>query len=134
MTSPSFPDYGDPLSRPFWAAAERHELVMQRCEACRRMQFYPRPFCLACDHDRLSWTPVSGAGVVYSRTEIHMAPGPEFTPPYVLAVVQLNEGPRLVANLVNGTAAIGDPVRVAWRDRADGPPLPVFEPARRAAP
>jgi hypothetical protein len=126
-------DYGDPLSRPFWAAATRRVLAMQRCAACRAYQFYPRPFCLACGHDALAWEPAAGTGVVYALTEVHMAPGPEFKPPYVVAVVELDEGPRLVTNIVGGAAAIGDRVRVAWRDRAAAPPLPLFEPIGGAA-
>jgi uncharacterized OB-fold protein len=52
---------------------------------------------------------------------------PEFTPPYVVAVVELDEGPRLTTNIVNGDTQIGDKVKVAWRERENAPPLPVFE-------
>jgi hypothetical protein len=124
--------YGDPLSRPFWAAAARRELVVQRCGDCGHHQFYPRPYCLRCQSDRIGWVKARGTGTVYAMTTVHMAPGPAFTPPYVAAVVELSEGPRLTTNLVDGDFRIGDAVEVAWRERPDAPPVPVFRPARPA--
>jgi hypothetical protein len=121
-------EFGDPLSRPFWRAAERRQLLLQCCATCGRHQFYPRPFCLTCQSDRVEWVPARGTGSIYSQTRVHMSTGPGFEPPYVVAVVQLDEGPRLVTNIVGGPSRIGDRVRVAWRERADAPPLPVFEP------
>jgi uncharacterized protein len=123
-------EFGDPLSRPFWRAAERRQLVVQRCVACGRHQFYPRPFCLGCQSDRIEWVKANGTGTVYSQSRLHMSAGPEFEPPYVVAVVELDEGPRLVTNIVGGDCNIGDVVRVTWRDRVGAPPLPVFEPVR----
>ena len=121
--------YGDALSRPFWAAATERRLTTQRCMDCGRHQFYPRPLCLGCESSHLEWAGVSGLGTVYSLTTVHLAVLPELEPPFQVAVVELDEGPRLTANIVNGNAAIGDRVRVAWRERDELPPLPVFEPA-----
>jgi uncharacterized OB-fold protein len=121
-------EFGDPLSRPFWQAAERRQLVVQRCAACGRHQFYPRPFCLGCQSDRVEWVGAKGTGTVYSQSRLHISAGPGFEPPYVVAVVELDEGPRLVTNIVGGDCRIGDAVRVTWRERAGAPPLPVFEP------
>lgn len=124
--------YGDPLSQPFWEAAARHELVVQRCTACGHHQFYPRPYCLKCQSDGVEWVKARGTGTVYSMSVVHMAPGPGFTPPYIVAVVELEEGPRLTTNLVESDSfKIGDPVQVTWRERADGPPVPVFRPWSR---
>jgi uncharacterized OB-fold protein len=123
------PAYGDPLSEPFWAAARRRQLVLQRCADCSGFQFYPRPFCLACQSDSVEWVPARGTGRVYSLTEVHMAPAPEFKPPYYVAVVELDEGPRLTTNLLGSNWQIGDGVQVAWRDRDGAPPLPLFEKA-----
>jgi uncharacterized OB-fold protein len=120
---------GDPLSAPFWDAASRGELIIQRCSDCGQYQFYPRPFCLACQSDNVSWTPASGAGTIYSQTTVHIQVRPELTPPYTVAIVELDEGPRLTAIIVNGETQIGDRVRVTWRERDGLPPLPVFEPA-----
>jgi hypothetical protein len=120
--------YGDPLSQPFWAAAARHELVVQRCAACGHHQFYPRPYCLKCESDRVEWVKARGTGTVYTMTVVHMAPAPGFAPPYVAAVVELDEGPRLTTNLVEGEFRIGDAVEVTWRARDGAPPVPVFRP------
>ncbi len=122
------PEYGDALTAPFWAAAARHELIIQRCRACGAHQFYPRPFCLACESSDLFWVGAAGTGTVYSMTTVHMQVSPELVPPYVVAIVQLDEGPRLMTNIVDGACRIGDRVRVAWRERPGAPPLPVFSP------
>jgi len=120
--------YGDPLSRPFWEAAARGVLVIQRCAGCGRHQFYPRPYCLGCQSDELAWVEAAGTGTVYSQSRVHLAAVPGFEPPYVVAVVELDEGPRLTTNLVGGDCAIGDRVAVRWRARDQGPPVPVFAP------
>lgn len=119
---------GDPLTFPFWDAARHQELAVQRCEACGHHQFYPRPFCLECSERELKWVSVSGNGRIYSLTTIYFPVSPDFDPPYTVAVVELDEGPRILTHLVDGVdAEIGDPVRVAWQDRGEAPPLPVFE-------
>jgi uncharacterized protein len=123
------PAYGDALSAPFWEAAARGELLIQRCADCGHSQFYPRPFCLACQSDNVAWTQAAGTGAVYSQTTVHIQVLPELPPPYTVAIVELDEGPRLTANIVNGETRIGERVRVAWRQRDGLPPLPVFEPA-----
>lgn len=128
MTETLEQPYGDPLSQPFWDAALRGELALQRCRSCGAHQFYPRPYCLACNADGLEWVAASGRARVYSQTTVHVAAGPDFEAPYVVAVVELEEGPRLTTNLVGGACAIGDRVRVVWRERPGAPPLPVFEP------
>jgi uncharacterized OB-fold protein len=127
VTEEAAEPFGDPLSAPFWAAAERGELMIQRCAACGHHQFYPRPFCLACDAERMEWAKAKGTGAIYSQSVVHMAAVPGFEPPYTVAVIELDEGPHFVANVVGGASAIGDRVRVAWRARDGLPPLPVFE-------
>lgn len=122
---------GDPTHRPFWDAATRRVLVIQRCADCGQHQFYARPFCIRCQSDAVSWSAVSGAGTVYSITTVRKQWVPGFTPPYMVAVVELDEGPRLLTNIVNGEARIGTRVRVTWRDRSGLPPVPVFEPLLR---
>jgi uncharacterized protein len=121
--------YGDALSAPFWDAAARHEFVLQRCNSCGHYQFYPRPFCLECESDDVSWVAASGTGTVYSQTTVHLQVAPEFQPPYTVALVELDEGPRMLGTVVNGQTNIGDRVRVTWKERENAPPLPIFEPA-----
>jgi uncharacterized OB-fold protein len=119
--------YGDALTRPFWAAAARGELVVQRCASCGHHQLYPRPFCLGCDGTDLAWVETAGTGTVYSRTVVHMQVSPDLEPPYSVALVELDEGPRVVANLADVTIPIGARVRIAWRARPGLPPYPSFE-------
>ena len=122
-------EYGDPLTRPFWQAAERRELVVQRCAECGGHQLYPRPYCLACDSTDLGWVPAAGLGTVYTRTVVHVHVLPDLTPPYVAAVVELDEGPRLMTTLGDSDIAIGQRVMIGWREREGLPPFPMFERA-----
>lgn len=122
--------YGDPTMAPYWEAARRHELAAQLCEQCGAWQFYPRPFCLECWSDSVRWAPTAGTGTVYSATTVHRRIVPHLDPPYIVGIVELDEGPRLVTNLVGGDCPIGARVTVRWREREDGlPPVPEFEPA-----
>ena len=125
--------FGDPVSAPFWAAASRHEFLLQRCTQCRTYQFYPRPFCLKCGSFDVTWAPAAGTGTIYSQTTIHVSVLPELPPPYVVALVELDEGPRFTAGIVGGPTVIGDRVRLAWREREGQPPLPVFTAAEEEA-
>jgi uncharacterized OB-fold protein len=118
--------FEDPTTVPFWEAAARHELVIQRCRACGTHQFYPRPFCVSCGDIGVEWLAVKGSGTIYSLTTVRMQVVPELTPPYIVAIVELDEGPRLLTNLVGDGGRIGDRVTLEWRDRASAPPLPVF--------
>ncbi len=118
----------DPFDAGFWEGAERGELRVQRCGACGHHQLYGRPFCLACQSDDVAWTAAAGTGTLYSATEVHVPIGGDFDPPYAVALVELAEGPRLLT-WVEGEPAVGDPVAIGFRERADGPPLPVARPA-----
>jgi uncharacterized OB-fold protein len=118
-------EYGDPLSRPFWAAARERRLILQRCVVCGHRQFYPRPFCLKC-MGGVEWVESPGRGTVYSKTDVTVEV-PGFTPPYCVAIIELDEGPRLMSHIVGDATPIGGRVRIEWRERPDGlPPLYVF--------
>jgi uncharacterized OB-fold protein len=120
-------EYGDPLSQAFWEAASRRELVVQRCAVCASYQFYPRPMCLGCGATSLEWRPVTGGATVYAATTVRLQIDPGLPAPYVVALVDLDEGPRLLTN-IDGEVSIGDRVQVTWRERGDAPPLPIFAP------
>ena len=92
----------DEESRGWWEALQRHELYFQRCGDCRTDRFPPRSVCPSCLSGRVEWVRASGRGTVYSFTVTHQNQAPGFREeiPYVLAVVQLEEGPRLMTNLV----------------------------------
>lgn len=127
----SFSDLGaaDPTTEPFWNACVEGRLLVQRCTACGTHQFYPRPFCLSCESSTLEWAETKGTGTIYSITTVRLPVTPELPPPYLLALVDLDEGPRLLTNIEADAASIGDRVSVAWRQREGLPPLPVFVPA-----
>jgi uncharacterized OB-fold protein len=129
VTEPEQTTFGDAITAPFWEAAREHRLLVQRCSACGTHQSYARPFCLACDRDdTLEWIDATGAAVVHSVVTVRMSVVPELEPPYQVAIVELAEGPRLTTNIIGRKVAIGDAVRVTWRERLDGlPPVPVFE-------
>ena len=128
-------EYGDALTTPFWEGAREGRLLVQRCLGCGHRQFYPRPLCLECESLDVGWVEAAGTGSVYSLTTVHLAVTPELDPPYVVAVVELDEGPRLLTRLVDGEgnaladgASIGDRVVVSWHPREGAPPLPLFRP------
>lgn len=120
-------DASGALTAPFWAAAEQRVLVRPVCADCGRSFFSPQIACPACLSENWSYVPSSGRGTVYSATVVHKAPSPDFEVPYRLAVVELEEGWSMLANLI-GTAAptaSGVPVEVTWVERA-GRTLPAF--------
>jgi uncharacterized protein len=110
-----------PVSRPFWDGCARHELLLQRCAACSAAVFYPRSVCPACGSTRLEWEPASGSGTLYSYTVARRATHRKLADrvPYVIAIVELDEGPRLTSTVV-GTdpddLAIGARLQVDFED------------------
>jgi uncharacterized OB-fold protein len=105
------------LSRPFWRAANEGRLVVQRCDACGHYRWTPQILCTRCLAEPFTWTEVSGRGRIYSFTTVHRAPTAGFETPYVLAVVELQEGPLMLTQIVGedrDAAAIGAPVEVAF--------------------
>ena len=119
--------YGDAMTRPFWDGAQKRVLLLQRCLHCGHHQFYPRPICLACNGTDLEWVKAAGTGTVYSKTTVCIEVIADLAPPYIVGIVELDEGPRMTSNLLPGPCEIGQRVRVAWRERDELPPLPVFE-------
>jgi uncharacterized OB-fold protein len=119
------------LTREFWEAARRQTLVRPVCAECGCSFFTPQVACPNCLSERWAWTASSGRGRVYSFTVCHRAPTPGFDVPYVLAIVDLEEGWSMLSN-VEGCEPrdvhIGLEVAVAWKPVADVV-LPVFGPA-----
>lgn len=120
-----------PWSQPYWDAAARRRLLIQRCNACQALIAYPKPFCTSCQSGDLGWVEASGHGSVYTFTvqERGAPTGFHERVPYVLAVVRLEEGVQLMTNIVGDDAAdtrCGDPVSVDFEDAGGGTWLPVF--------
>jgi len=121
-------------SRPFWEATRRHELVMPRCRPCDRLFFYPREVCPVCLGADIDWVTVSGRGRVHSFTVIHQPANPTFREdvPYIYAAIQLDEGPRMIANLIDcppDAARIDLPVVAVYEDVTPEVTLVKFRPA-----
>jgi uncharacterized OB-fold protein len=122
----------DAHEQPFWTALREHHLVLQRCGGCGHFQHYPRSLCTKCLSDVLEFVASPGHGVVYSFTVIHRAPLPELSrlTPYTLALIDLDEGVRIMSNIVGDPREvhIGCPVVIDFVDLAHEVTLPVFRP------
>lgn len=125
--------YPSPETQPFWDGCKRHELVLPFCPKCDSFFFYPRQFCPTCFSWDIEWRKCSGRGTLHTFAIQFRAQMPGFTPPYVTAVVQLDEGPRLVTNLVGvdpmpSHITCDIPVEVVWEELSDEITIPNFKP------
>jgi uncharacterized OB-fold protein len=120
-------------SQYFFDAAREGKFVIQKCTACGEYQFYPRKICIHCGSLEVEWAPASGRGVVHTFTVIHRGmPGWREEGPYVAAIVQLEEGPRMTTNIVEcapSDVKIDMPVEVRFVDEGQYV-FPRFRPAR----
>ncbi len=120
-------------TKPFWDATKEGKLVIQYCKDTGRPQFFPRPVSLATGKRNLEWREVSGRGKVYSWTTTYSAwPGHEDRVPYICALVELDEGVRMLVNLLHcksGDVKIDMPVKLCWEKLSDDIDYPAFEPA-----
>ena len=124
-----------PDTLPFWEAAKEGRLHIPRCRNCGPF-FYPRSHCPRCGSAQIEWFDASGRATLYSYVINHVpaAPGFEAEGPYVIAVVQLEEGPRMMANIVGVPArpeelSLDMPLKVIFEPRGDMA-LPQFTPAK----
>ena len=123
---------------PFWAAANEERLVMPRCESCGTYFFPPSLACPSCNAERIAWVPVSGRGSVFSFVIMHRVYHPAFKDkvPYVVAVIALEEGPRLISGIVEiapDEVRCDMPVEVRFEEVRDGIRIPKFAPAAAGA-
>ncbi len=122
-----------PEMAPFWEAARRHELVMQRCRGCGVHRFPARDQCSRCLAREADWVRVSGRGTVFSFAVMHQVYHPGFAGevPYAVVVVELAEGGRVVSNVVGCPVAalrVGMPVEVTFDNVTPEVTLPKFRP------
>ena len=122
-----------PDSQPFWDACRNGELTCQQCDDCGKIWFPPSRYCPACLSKQNSWVPVSGKGSVYSFTVFRRAYHPGFANqiPYVVALVELDEGPRMMSTLVEvdpEQVRCGTPVQVRFEKATEEITLPMFTP------
>jgi len=109
----------------FWRGCNHERLLFQRCAHCGHAQFPPRSLCVACHGRDLAWRESARRGQIHSFTVVHRAPTAAFKGdvPYVLALVDLDEGFRIMCNLIGCSpeeAAIGLPVRIIFETRGEG--------------
>ena len=128
----------DPLTKTYWDSVKAHAMQLQQCNACQRFVFYPRAVCPHCGSRDLAWKPVSGKGKLYGYT-INMGKHPSTAAfnndvPYVVAVVELAEGVRMMTNLVGvepdpSKIKVDMDVVLTYDDVTDAISLPKFKPA-----
>ena len=126
-----------PEMRPFFEAAKRHELVIQRCDGCGTHRFPPREMCSNCLSSKSSWVKASGKGNVFSFNVMHQVYHPGFAGevPYAVVSVKLAEGAKMTTNLVGvkpHDIRIGMPVEVVFEDITEEITLPKFRPTRES--
>ena len=118
---------------PFWDATARGVMLLQRCNSCGSTIWYPRWLCPICGSTDTSWYEASGRGSIYSFTVVRRGDGPyREVGPYVLAYVELEEGPRIVTNVLTDdpdAVRVGQAVTVTFTDTGEGTALPRFTPA-----
>jgi uncharacterized protein len=129
-----------PETREFWDGARRHELRIQRCRSCGKAYFFPRPFCPHCSSKDVEWFTASGRGKLHTYVINHRPPpGFRDAAPYVIAIVELEEGPRMMTNVIGVEPApeylpADMPLEVTWEhQQSDDVTLPLFRPAARSA-
>lgn len=124
----------EPESEPFWTALRNGKLLLRHCTACDAYHYYPRPFCPACWSDDVEWVEAAGGATLYTHSMVYrndLAPfGPQV--PYLAAVVELDEGPRMMTRLVDiadGEAVIGMRLHLRTQPVTDEVSMAVFAPA-----
>jgi len=121
--------------KPFWDAAREERLIVQKCSDCGKHIFYPRMACPFCFSDNLKWVEASGKATIYSYTVVESnAPSPFLADmPYVIAIVILEEGVRMLTNIVEcdpDTIQCDQAVEVKFVKRDDQFTMPMFKPVR----
>ncbi|HEY1688371.1 MAG TPA: Zn-ribbon domain-containing OB-fold protein [Solirubrobacteraceae bacterium] len=124
------------IGRPYFEAAERGQLLLPRCNSCGRHFFYGTVLCQHCRSDDWDWVPSAGNGSIYSYTVVHRPLGSSLKAPYVVVVVTLEEGVRVMANLLDAdpeAVAIDQRVQVDFAPDWQGKVVPMFRLAGGSA-
>ena len=120
-----FPPAVNVETEKFWKAAEQGKLLYGYCLACNEPHYYPRSLCPFCFSSRVEWREASGKATVYAYSIMYRSP----TGPYTIAYVTLDEGPRVLTNLVDcdfKKIAIDAPAKLVWKPSDGGAPVPFF--------
>jgi hypothetical protein len=124
----------DESTQPWWDATKDGRLQIKRCGDCGKAHYYPRPFCPACWSENVEWEDASGRGTLYTYSVVYQNDLPPFPDrvPYVAAIVDLEEGPRMMTNVIDCDLAdlrVGMALEVSFRTETEDVVLPVFRPA-----
>lgn len=124
----------DDFTQTWWEGTAQGKLRIRRCADCGRAHYYPRPFCPHCWSEQVSWEDACGRGTLYTYSIVFQNDLPPFPDrvPYVAAVVDLDEGPRMMTNVVDcpfDQLRVGMPLEVTFRQETEQVTLPVFRPA-----
>ena len=125
----------DEESRPWWEAAQRHDLYIQKCRDCGDLRFHPRALCTSCMSARTEWVRCKGTGKIYTFTVTNQnqAGGFRDSLPYIMAWVEVDEGLKMLTNIVDcppEQVKIGMPVEAVFDDVTPEVTLVKFRPAR----
>ena len=119
------------LTEPWFDACNREVLLLQKCNACNKHQFYPRIICSHCGAGQPDWVEVSGRGRIASFSIVRRAISKAYEAPYVVALIELEEGPVMMSNIVGcdpDMVEIDQAVNVTFEAWSDDITLPVFRP------
>lgn len=110
--------------------------MLKVCAQCGAVMYYPRILCTSCMSTDLQWREASGSGIVHAFSVVHRPPGPAFAPdvPYIVALIELAEGPRVFSNIVGvppEAVYVGMPVEARFDRMADGIGIPRFVKRQR---
>lgn len=124
-----------PETRSYWDGAKQGVLKLQRCNECEQAYFPPRPFCPHCSSRNVAEFDASGKATLYSYVINHL-PAPGLTPPFAIAVVELEEGPRMMCNIheceqTPEALQLDMPLEVTFEKVTDEITLPQFKPASK---
>jgi uncharacterized protein len=124
-----------PETQHFWDGTQAGELRLQRCDDCNHVYFPPRPFCPSCSSRSVSVFKASGKGTLLSYN-INQRPHPAWDEPYSIAIVELDEGPRMLSNIINcpqtpEALQLDMPLEVVFEKQSDEITLPLFQPAEK---
>jgi uncharacterized protein len=123
-----------PETEPFWAATSQGRLLVPYCTRCGGWIWYPRPLCAACSSTDIEWREHPGRGTIYTFADVRKGFGAfAESDPYVIAYVDLEDGPRILTNIVGAELielSIGQQVELSWASTASAVALPRFSPVR----
>ncbi|RJP72462.1 MAG: Zn-ribbon domain-containing OB-fold protein [Candidatus Abyssobacteria bacterium SURF_17] len=128
---PEVKDY----TRPYWDGCKAHKLLLPKCRPCNKPFFFPGKFCPTCLSEDIEWTPASGKGTIHTFSVVDRPPSGAFAGdvPYVVAIIDLAEGPRMMSNVIGispDEVRVGMPVEVVFEDINDDIAIPKFRPVQ----